>query len=52
MTTQHTCPDCGVAVGQPHANKCEVAERLSPLAVYVGEDDSPTKRMTLRELSE
>jgi hypothetical protein len=52
MTTQTNCPDCGVAVGHPHANKCETAERLSPLAVYVGEDDIPTERMTLRELSD
>jgi hypothetical protein len=52
MTTQTNCPDCGVAVGQQHANKCEDAERLSPLAVYVGKDDCPTKRMTLRELSD
>jgi hypothetical protein len=50
MTSQNICPDCGI--GQPHKDKCEDAERLSPLAVYVGEDDSPTERMTLRELSD
>lgn len=28
MTTQKTCPDCGVAVGQPHKDECDV-ERCS-----------------------
>lgn len=52
MTTQDTCPDCGVAVGHPHAKECEHPERLPPLLTIVGEDDIPTERMSLRELSE
>ncbi|MEZ5949077.1 MAG: hypothetical protein R3C12_07660 [Planctomycetaceae bacterium] len=28
MTTRTTCPDCGVAVGQPHKDECDV-ERCS-----------------------
>lgn len=28
MTTKDTCPDCGVAVGKPHAHECDV-ERCS-----------------------
>lgn len=52
MRTQDNCPDCGVAVGKPHAKECEHAERLPPLLRIVGEDDIPTERMSLRELSE
>lgn len=52
MKTQDTCPDCGVGEGQPHAKECEHAELLPPLLRIVGEDDIPTERMSLRELSE
>lgn len=26
MTTENTCPDCGVAVGHPHINKCALEQ--------------------------
>ena len=52
MTTQTTCPDCGVPVGTSPAKECEQAERLPPLLRIVGENDIPTERMSLRELSE
>lgn len=42
--TNSNCPDCGKG--------CKTEEQQSPLFTIVGEDDIPTERMSLRELSE
>lgn len=44
MKTKDTNPDCG--------NGCKTEEQQPPLLTIVGEDDIPTERMSLRELSD